>query len=181
MTEAVRRDSQVKELFCIDIKAISISTVENRVCWTWGYSWQYPLLCLHAALRKGNNNTNKTLFIHSLTLTLKKSSWCTTQQLGKVLINLFVRVVLPPLVTLKQKVIKMHINIAFQLFWSEKSSCASFPPDNIVTIFLDYYCLLIWYTWQKKVTFACNPVACNNICVWSVIKSCTTLWSNGVE
>lgn len=120
MTEAVRRDSQVKELFCIDIKAISISTVENRVCWTWGYSWQYPLLCLHAALRKGNNNTNKTLFIHSLTLTLKKSSWCTTQQLGKVLINLFVRVVLPPLVTLKQKVIKMHINVAFQLFWSEK-------------------------------------------------------------
>lgn len=34
-------------------------------------------------------------------LTLKKSSWCTTQQLGNVFSSLFVRVVFPPLVTLK--------------------------------------------------------------------------------
>lgn len=36
-------------------------------------------------------------------LTLKKSSWCTTQQLGNVFISLSVNVVFPPLVTLKRK------------------------------------------------------------------------------
>lgn len=36
-------------------------------------------------------------------LTLKKSSWCTTQQLGNVFRSLFVKVVFPPLVTLGKK------------------------------------------------------------------------------
>lgn len=36
-------------------------------------------------------------------LTLKKSSWCTTQQLGNAFRRLLVKVVFPPLVTLKKK------------------------------------------------------------------------------
>lgn len=95
------------KLLCTCTNAISISTVANRE----GdgvvlKAAPTPLLTCnaHALLikekRRTNYNRNETLVIHLLKLTLKKSSWCTTQQLGKVLINLSVRVVLPPLVTL---------------------------------------------------------------------------------
>lgn len=50
-------------------------------------------------------------------LTLKKSSWCTTQQLGNVFTSLFVKVVFPPLVTLKRKDLLSHRDESWE--WRE--------------------------------------------------------------
>lgn len=80
LTEAVRWDKQIKKRCCI-------SSVGCEVTWQLSQG----KVCLTITC------------IYPLKLTLKKSSWCTTQQLGRVLINLFVRVVLPPLVTLRNR------------------------------------------------------------------------------
>lgn len=80
------------------------------------------LLTCKAELGKETITTKQLELIHSLQnkLTLKKSSWCTTQQLGNVFINLFVRVVLPPLVTLSIESKKYKHYIVFSEFQSCK-------------------------------------------------------------
>lgn len=86
----------------------------------------------------------------NIMLTLKKSSWWTTQQFGSDLISLLVKVVLPPLVTLDKKmwsriagkkldkkldkisVIYCLVTILFNV-----STFSQTPPHSLIVIFLE--------------------------------------------
>lgn len=58
-----------------------------------------------ASLLRHRKHSSTALGAHTqiYILTLKKSSWWTTQQLGRILVSLSVRVVLPPFVTLRKE------------------------------------------------------------------------------
>lgn len=69
-------------------------------------------------------------------LTLKKSSWCTTQQLGNVLSSLFVKVVFPPLVTLKWNVARYLTRAASFQIHNVNTLNETYPPMPMMNFIL---------------------------------------------
>lgn len=84
-------------------------------------------------------------------LTLKKSSWCTTQQLGNVFRSLFVKVVFPPLVTLERKELLNQKRLNYEkLKITLRRLQETYPPMPMINFILLLCVGHLWNSVNKR-------------------------------